>query len=92
MIASIRQKFNAAFTEESYQNYLDFLNTPFPSALDFSVAETPIFIDKAFTEKMLATGEYVNQVIQSDLFNSITEPCLKNVPLFLRNPLYQHVL
>ena len=82
MIASIRQKFNAAFTEESYQNYLDFLNTPFPSALDFSVAETPIFIDKAFTEKMLATGEYVNQVIQSDLFNSITEPCLKNVPLF----------
>ena len=48
MIASIRQKFNAAFTEEAYQNYLDFLNTPFPGALDFSVAETPIFIDKAF--------------------------------------------
>jgi hypothetical protein len=48
MIASIRQKFNAAFTEEAYQNYLAFLNTPFPGALDFSVAETPIFIDKNF--------------------------------------------
>ena len=82
MIASIRQKFNAAFTEEAYQNYLDFLNTPFPGALDFSVAETPIFIDKAFTEKMLATGDYVNQVILSDSFKSITEPSLKNVPLF----------
>jgi hypothetical protein len=82
MIASIRQKFNAAFTEEAYQNYLAFLNTPFPGALDFSVAETPIFIDKNFTEKVLATGDYVNQVIQSESFKSITEPSLKNVPLF----------
>ena len=82
MIASIRQKFNAAFTEEAYQNYLAFLNTPFPGALDFSVAETPIFIDKNFTEKLLSTGDYVNQVIQSNSFKSITDPSLKNVPLF----------
>ena len=82
MIASIRQKFNAAFTEEVYQNYLASLNSPFPGALDFSVAETPIFIDKDFTKKMLATGDYVNQVIQSDQFNSITEPSLKNIPHF----------
>jgi len=82
MIASIRQKFNAAFTEEVFHNYLASLNKPFPGALDFSVAETPIFINKDFTEKMLATGYYVNQVIQSAHFNSITEPSLKNVPLF----------
>ena len=82
MIASIRQKFNAAFTEEVYQNYLASLNTPFPGALDFSVAETPIFINKDFTEKVLATGDYVNQVIQSNSFKSITDPSLKNVPLF----------
>lgn len=82
MIASIRQKFNAAFTEEVYQNYLAALNTPFPGALDFSVAETPIFIDKVFIQKVLSTGDYVNQVIQSDQFNSITEPSLKNIPYF----------
>ena len=82
MIASIRKKFNAAFSEKAHQNYLAALNTPFPNALDFTVAETPIFIDKVFTEKMLATGDYVNQVIQSDRFNAITEPSLKNVPLF----------
>ncbi|MCF8406937.1 MAG: hypothetical protein K9G06_03600 [Chitinophagaceae bacterium] len=82
MIASIRQKFNAAFTEEVYQNYLASLNTPFPGALDFSVAETPFFINKDFTEKVLATGDYVNQVIQSDSFKSITDSSLKNVPLF----------
>ena len=82
MIASIRQKFNAAFSEEVYQKYLDCLNTPFPDALAFSVAETPIFIDKDFTEKVLATGDYVNQVIQSNSFKSITNSSLKNVPLF----------
>ena len=82
MIASIRQKFNAAFTEEVYQNYLASLNTPFPGALDFSVAETPIFINKDFTEKILATGDYVNQVIQSNNFKSITDASLKNIPLF----------
>ena len=82
MIASIRQKFNAAFTEEAYQNYLAELNTPFPGALNFSVAETPIFIDQAFLQKVLATGNYVNQVIQSDSFKSITAPSLENVALF----------
>jgi hypothetical protein len=82
MIASIRQKFNAVFTEEAYQNYLAFLNTPFPGALDFSVAETPIFIDKEFIQKVIATGDYVNQIIQSNSFKSITEPSLKNVALF----------
>jgi len=82
MIASLRKKFNAAFTEQAHQNYLAALNTTFPGALDFSVAETPIFIDKDFTKKMLATGDYVNQVIQSDQFNSITEPSLKNIPHF----------
>jgi hypothetical protein len=82
MIASIRQKFNADFTEQAHQNYLAALNKPFLGALDFSVAETPIFIDKDFTKKVLATGDYVNQVIQSDRFNSITEPSLKNIPHF----------
>ena len=82
MIASLRKKFNEAFTEQSHQNYLASLNSPFTGALDFSVAETPIFIDKDFTEKVLATGDYVNKVIQSGEFNSITEPSLKNIPLF----------
>ncbi len=82
MIASIRQKFNAAFTEEVFQNYLASFNTPFPGALDFSVAETPIFINKDFTEKLLATGDYVCREIQSNSFKSITDPSLKNVPLF----------
>ncbi|NBT08584.1 MAG: hypothetical protein EBS98_07265 [Chitinophagia bacterium] len=82
MIASIRQKFNAAFTEEAYHKYLASLNKTFPNALDFSVAETPIFIDKDFTEKVLTTGDYINNQIQSAHFESMTNPSLKNVPFF----------
>ena len=82
MIASIRQKFNAAFTEQDHQNYLSALNTSFPGALEFSVAETPIFIDKEFIQKVMDTGDYVNQVIQSKGFKSITDSSLKNIPFF----------
>jgi hypothetical protein len=82
MISSIRQKFNAAFTEQDHQNYLSALNTSFPGALEFSVAETPIFIDKEFIQKVMDTGDYVNQVIQSKGFKSITDSSLKNIPFF----------
>ena len=57
MIASIRQKFNSAFTNELYQQFLSELDRPFPDALDFRVAETPLCIDSIFTEKVLATGK-----------------------------------
>jgi hypothetical protein len=51
MVASIRNEFNAAFTEEKYQEYLHELRKIHPGHLDFRVCETPIFCDKDFTEK-----------------------------------------
>ena len=82
MIASIRQTFNQNFTQEVYQKYLACFESQFPNALDFRIAETPIFIDKHFTQKMLDTGEAINKVIQSSSFQKMTEPALKNIPHF----------
>lgn len=82
MIASIRQIFNQNFTQEVYQKYLACFESQFPNALDFRIAETPIFIDKHFTQKMLDTGEAINKVIQSSSFQKMTEPALKNIPHF----------
>ena len=48
----MRKAFNASFTEEKYQEYLKELNAPHPGQLEFRIAETPVFCDKAFTEKM----------------------------------------
>lgn len=80
MIASIRQKFNSALTNELYQQYLSELDRPFPDALDFRVAETPLFIDSIFTEKILATGKYIAEQIQNPDFKVKTEASLRHQP------------
>ncbi len=53
MIPEIRDQFNKNFSEEKYQAFLKDLNSKHPGAIDFRVAETPIFIPKDFTNKML---------------------------------------
>ena len=64
MISAIRQQFNAAFTNEQYEKYLHKLHNTYPEgALAFRVAETPIFVSKEFTNKMLDACESIIDVI-----------------------------
>jgi len=72
MVPSMREWFNTNFTEEKYQAYLHELNAPHPGALDFRVAETPIFLDKAFTETMLSACESIVDVITQYNFKQLT--------------------
>lgn len=68
MVPSLRQKFNTEFTEEKYREYMDALKSRHGSELEFRVSETPIFCDKAFTEKMLSACEDIVDVIASPDF------------------------
>lgn len=77
-----RQSFNKNFSDSAYKNYLASFEKAFPHALDFRVAESPIFIDKTFLQKMLDTGDYVNSVIQSHPFKAMTENALKYCAFF----------
>ena len=83
MVSTIRDAFNTSFTEEKYQEYLDKLNLPHPGQLDFRVAETPVFCDKAFTDKILAACESIVDVIVSPGFKEESEKAIPenvNVP------------
>lgn len=83
MIPAIRNAFNASFSTEKYQEYLDELNAPHPDQLEFRVAETPIFCDKAFTDKMIAACESIVDVIVSPGFKEESEKAIPkelNVP------------
>ncbi len=82
MMEAPRQSFNKNFSDSAYKNYLASFEKAFPHALDFRVAETPIFIEKTFLQKMLDTGDYVNSVIQSHPFKAITEKALKYCAIF----------
>ncbi|QEC66073.1 hypothetical protein FRZ67_01660 [Panacibacter ginsenosidivorans] len=72
MVPSMRQWFNDNFTEAKYKAYLEELNAPHPGAIEFRIAETPVFVDKIFTEKMLSACESIVDVITQYNFKSLT--------------------
>src|SRR3954470_5494459 len=83
MVSSIRDKFNAHFTEEKYQEYLNKLNGPHPGHLEFRIAETPVFCDRAFKDKILSACENIVDIIASPAFKAETAaaiPAAVDVP------------
>jgi hypothetical protein len=83
MVPELRQKYNASFTKDKYHAYLDELNSKHPGAIEFRVAETPVFIDKAFKQKVLSACEHIVDTITQFNFNTISAHA---IPANLRVP------
>ncbi len=73
MIQEIREQFNAQFSEEKYQDFLNDLNSKHPGAIEFRVAETPVFIPKDFTKKMIDACEAIVDIITKPDFKDLTQ-------------------
>jgi hypothetical protein len=83
MVPSLRQAFNKVFTKEKYEAFLKDLDSKHPGAIEFRVAETPEFIDKSFTQKLVHACESIVDVIVDPNFKKLTErsiPKRENVP------------
>ncbi len=76
MVPAIRKQYNEAFTEEAYHAYLADLNSKHPGAIEFRIAETPIFIDKAFKNKVLSACESIVDVITSYNFKTLSSQAI----------------
>lgn len=72
MVAAMRNWFNENFTEEKYKAYLKDLHAKHPGSIEFRLAETPVFVDKAFKEKILSACENIVDVITQFNFKSLT--------------------
>jgi hypothetical protein len=72
MVPAIRSAYNASFTPENYQAYLDELLNVHPGDLVFRVAETPIFVNRDFKDKLLEACEAIVDVIARQDFKDIT--------------------
>lgn len=83
MIKELRGKFNNNFTKEKYDAYMAKLEALQPGALDFRNAETPVFVPKDFTAKMLNACEDIIDVIVDPKFRSITE---RGIPANVKVP------
>ncbi len=67
MITSLRQRFNAQFSQEKYNAMLDDIAQEFGYPVAFKICETPVFIDNALkTELINAVNEVVSQVGSAD--------------------------
>ena len=73
MIRSIREQFNASFSQEKYVNFLQDLNSIHPDAIDFRIAETPVFIDRKLGQEMIQTCESIIDFIIHPDFNALTQ-------------------
>ncbi|MBN9385425.1 MAG: hypothetical protein J0H74_32000 [Chitinophagaceae bacterium] len=73
MVPFLRQAFNNTFTREKYEAFLKDLHSPYPGAIDFRIAETPVFIPKTFAAQLTDTCEYIIDVITDPEFKQRTE-------------------
>ncbi len=84
MIETIRKKYNNNFSKEKYDQYVASLESDIAqNALVFKIAETPVFVDKIFTNKILDTCETIVDIIISPNFIANSE---KAIPLNLKVP------
>src|SRR5664279_583305 len=83
MIPAIRKAYNEAFTREKYEAFLKDLDAAHPGQVDFRVAETPIFVPKDFTKKMLDACESIVDIIADPGFKELTK---KAIPKNIRVP------
>lgn len=73
MIPALRKAYNQAFTKEKYEAFLQELHAAHPGQVDFRVAETPIFVPRSFTDKMLSACESIVDIITSPGFKQLTK-------------------
>ncbi len=83
MVSALRKKFNEQFSPERYTEYVKNIEALHANSLEFRCSETPIFVDKAFTKKIIDACESITDVICASNFNELTNravPANVNVP------------
>ncbi|HRP58532.1 hypothetical protein [Agriterribacter sp.] len=92
MVPQLRKAFNAGFTASRYQAFLKDLNSLHPGAIEFRVAETPVFADKQFTQKMLDACESIIDIITDPEFKTITERAIPKNEYVPGETMHSHMI
>ncbi|MGB1242651.1 MAG: hypothetical protein ACPG49_09020, partial [Chitinophagales bacterium] len=76
MIKNIRQSYNKDFSAEKYQAFLSDIEQQHNHVPPFRIAETPIFIPKSLTNRIIEACEEITDVICQPDFKEKTEGAL----------------
>ncbi len=77
MISKYRQRFNALFSKEKYQQFLDDVANDFNYRPTFRIAETPFFISRELQAQLLDGCNDVIRLIGQENFKQLTEKSLE---------------
>jgi hypothetical protein len=83
MVPALRSAFNAAFTKEKYKAFIQDLDSQYPGAIEFRIAETPVFVPKTFAAQLTDACESIIDLIVSPEFKHLTDrsiPAADRVP------------
>ena len=73
MVPALRQSFNNTFTRQRYEQFLADLNSRYPGAIEFRIAETPVFIPRDFSAQLVDACEHIIDFILDPRFKEWTE-------------------
>lgn len=73
MISKIRTQYNQAFTQEKYQQFLDWIATQYDHRAPFPIAETPVFVPQQLKERLIQACEEITDVIVQPNFKELSE-------------------
>lgn len=76
MVPELRKKYNEQFTREKYHSFIKDLKAIYPGQLDFRIAETPVFVPKDFTAKILSACESIIDVITKPEYGHQSEKAI----------------
>jgi hypothetical protein len=76
MIPHLRKIFNDSFSNEKYQSFLNDLNAKHPGAIEFRVAETPVFVPDDFRDKMISACELITDIITAPGFTGASDKAI----------------
>ena len=79
MVEHLRQQYNAAFTDDKYNAFLEGIRSAYNHQPSFRIAETPIFIPKYLKHRLLEACDEVNNVICSPNFKELTQNALQDI-------------
>jgi hypothetical protein len=83
MVPALRKKYNQEFSKEKYEAYVNELANVYPGHLEFRLAETPVFVPKEFSQKILSACENIIDIIMTPGYYQASE---KAIPAHLRVP------
>ncbi|HVW59641.1 MAG TPA: hypothetical protein VHC48_06395, partial [Puia sp.] len=92
MVPSLRQAFNEAFTREKYDAFLKDIHGHYPGAIEFRLAETPVFIPRTFAAQLTDACEYIIDLITRPEFKQLTESSIPDTDRVAHENAHTHFL